>query len=195
MPRPTRGADPTAVPTRPNALTAFRLARHHFIEGRRWEMQELAAELGVNRATLFRWVGNRDDLIADIVWSVTEPTLAAAVAGAKGSGGGRIASALAAFAAAANRAGGFQAFVQREPERALRILTTRAGPFQRRLIEKVESLVREEVESGALNPPLPVHDLAYLLVRIAETFIYSNMIIGEPADALKVEQATTALLR
>src|SRR5690348_8179422 len=44
---------------RPDPMTAFRIARRWFQAGRRIEMQELAAELGVNRATLFRWVGGR----------------------------------------------------------------------------------------------------------------------------------------
>ena len=39
---------------KPDALDAFRVARRWFMGGRRIEMQELAAELGVNRATLFR---------------------------------------------------------------------------------------------------------------------------------------------
>ncbi len=47
----------------PDPMTAFRLARHWFITGRKIEIQELAAELGVNRATLFRWVGSRDELL------------------------------------------------------------------------------------------------------------------------------------
>ena len=43
-----------ATDRRPDPLTAFRVARRWFLAGRRIEMQELAAELGVNRATLFR---------------------------------------------------------------------------------------------------------------------------------------------
>src|SRR6201998_2606433 len=83
---------------RPTPLTAFRIARRWFLGGRRIEMRELAAELGVNRATLFRWVGNRDDLLAEILWSLAEPTLAAAIDDARGRGGRRIATAIGRFA-------------------------------------------------------------------------------------------------
>ena len=83
---------------RPDPLAAFRIAREWFLAGRRIEMRELAAELGVNRATLFRWVGNRDDLLAEILWSLAEPTLAAAIDDAPGHGGQRIATAIGRFA-------------------------------------------------------------------------------------------------
>src|ERR1700756_2927787 len=75
---------------KPDALDAFPIARRWFTSGRRIEMRELAAELGVNRATLFRWVGSRDDLLAEILWSLAEPTLTIAVDRAPGSGRQRI---------------------------------------------------------------------------------------------------------
>ena len=92
--------------------------------GRRIEMQELAAELGVNRATLFRWVGGRDDLLGEILWSLAEPALAAAVEASDGHGAQRITGAIGRFAAMVDQADYLREFLRREPERALRILTT-----------------------------------------------------------------------
>jgi len=184
-----------AAASRPDAMTAFTLARQAFIEGRRVEMQELAAGLGVNRATLFRWVGGRDELLAEVIWSVAEPTFAAAVTAARGTGGQRVAAAVGGFAVAAHESTFFVSFVQREPERALRILTTRASAFQNRLIDLVERLLNEEIEAGRLDPPLPVRDLAIVVVRISETFMYLDMITGDTPDVSKVEQAVAALLR
>jgi Tetracyclin repressor-like, C-terminal domain len=56
---------------------------------------------------------------------------------------------------------------QREPGRALRILTTRAGSVRRRIVSAVEAARQQEIAAGQPGPPLPVHDLAFLLVRIA----------------------------
>src|ERR1700722_20138100 len=89
---------------KPDALAAFRVARRWFQAGRRIEMQELAAELGVNRATLFRWVGSRDDLLGEILWSLAEPTLTAALETAGGSGAQRITGAIGRFAAMLDQA-------------------------------------------------------------------------------------------
>ncbi|TSD99354.1 TetR/AcrR family transcriptional regulator [Skermania sp. ID1734] len=182
-------------PSRPDPLSAFRVARRAFIEGRRIEMQELAATVGVNRATLFRWVGGRDDLLAEVVWSVAEPTFQDAVRGAKGAGAARVASVLGIFSQAVIDSEFFGQWVRSEPERALRLLTTKATPFQSRMTAAVEQLLEAEAGTGRLVLPLPMHDTAYLIVRIAETFIYADMITGETPDAGKVEQAVGALLR
>lgn len=162
--------------------------------GRRIEMRELAAELGVNRATLFRWVGSRDDLLAEIVWSLAEPTLAMATESAPGHGSVRIAGIMDRFTTMLDQADYFREFLRREPERALRMLTTRASTVQQRLVAAVETLLREEITHDRLKPPLPAHDLAYLIVRIVESFLYADIITGEQLDITKAQQAITALL-
>lgn len=182
--------------TRPDALTAFKAARSAFVAGRRIEMQELASELGVSRATLFRWVGGKDQLLAEIVWSVAEPTLARADEAATGlTGGQRITAITTNYAAAVIESPFFFSFVQREPERAMRLLTTRATSFQGRAMDWFEALISDEVDAGHLIPPLPVRDLAYVLVRLAETFIYADAIAGETPDPEKVRLTVGALLR
>jgi len=183
-----------ATDRRPDPLTAFRVARQWFLAGRRIEMQELAAELGVNRATLFRWVGSRDDLLAEILWSLAEPTLTRAIDNSPGNGGQRIATVVGRFATLLDEAAFFRDFLRREPERALRILTTRASTVQARLVSAIETLLCEEITQGRLHAPLPPRDLAYLLVRIVESFLYADIITGEQLDIAKAEQAITALL-
>ena len=42
----------------------------------RIDMSALADELGVNRVTLYRWVGSRDRLLVEVVWSLARETLA-----------------------------------------------------------------------------------------------------------------------
>jgi plasmid maintenance system antidote protein VapI len=65
--------------SRPDAQTAFRTARRAFLAGHRLDMQELASELGVSRATVLRWVGGKDQLVSDIIWSITVPMFQTAV--------------------------------------------------------------------------------------------------------------------
>jgi AcrR family transcriptional regulator len=179
---------------RPDALTAFKLARRAFMAGDRIEMRELASRLDVSRATIFRWVGSRDELLAQVIWSVSAPTLDRVVeAEDRLRGGARIAAVMAGFAAATIASEPFMGFVQREPERALRLLTTKATFFQSRMIERVEALLQEEVDAGHLDLPLPVHDMAYLTVRITETFVYADVIAGETPDPEKVRNAMGAL--
>ena len=159
-------------------------------------MQDLAAELGVSRATLFRWVGAKEQLLAEVIWSIARPTFEQAVTDARGKRGPqRIAAVLSDFAAASIRSDPFMKFVQREPERALRLLTTRSSDFQARLLGLIEVLLQEEIDAGRVNPPLPLHDLAYLVLRVTEAFVYADAIAGVPPDPTKVRQAIRALLR
>jgi AcrR family transcriptional regulator len=179
---------------KPNALDAFRVARRWFMAGRRIEMQELAAELGVNRATLFRWVGGRDQLLGEILWSLAEPALDAAVEASDGHGAQRITGAIGRFAAMVDQADFLREFLRREPERALRILTTRAGTVQARLVGAIDTLLNDEISQGNLRSPLPLRDLAYVIVRIVESFLYAEFITSEEPDIAMAELAVGALL-
>ncbi|SDX81095.1 hypothetical protein SAMN05421504_103938 [Amycolatopsis xylanica] len=185
----------TERPERPDALYAFAIARSWFLQGRRVDLRELSTELEISRATLFRWVGNRDQLLGEILWSITEDVFEARSKSATGTGAERLADAIGSFVRTVNEAEAFREFVRREPERALRILTTKASVVQSRIIAKLEELLEAEVREGGLNPPLPVPDLAYLIVRIGESFIYTDIITGEEPDAAKAQAAIEALLR
>jgi AcrR family transcriptional regulator len=179
---------------RPDALHAFRVARRWFLDGRRVDVGELATELEISRATLFRWVGNRDQLLGEILWSMTEDVFNARSQAAQGTGAERIADVVGEFVRTVNDAPAFRAFLLREPERALRILTTKASVIQGRTMSKLEELLNAEIEAGELSPPLPVPDLAYLIVRIAESFIYTDVITGGDPDATKARAAIATLL-
>src|ERR687897_998933 len=61
---------------RPTPLDAFRLARRKFLAAERIDMSALAEELEVNRVTLYRWVGSREQLLVEVVWSLGSRTLA-----------------------------------------------------------------------------------------------------------------------
>src|ERR671917_1373250 len=61
---------------RPTPLDAFRLARRKFLAAERIDMSALADDLGVNRVTLYRWVGSREQLLVEIIWSLGSKTLA-----------------------------------------------------------------------------------------------------------------------
>ncbi|WP_199432707.1 QsdR family transcriptional regulator [Qaidamihabitans albus] len=157
-------------------------------------MRELAAELDVSRATLFRRVGNRDRLLGEILWSLAEPVFEDRLRAQRGSGAELVARTVGEFVEVVNADEAFREFLRREPERALRVLTTKASVVQRRTITKLAEVLDTEIRAGRLTPPLPVPDLAYLVVRIAESFLYTDVITGEQPDAAKARQAVMALL-
>jgi AcrR family transcriptional regulator len=181
--------------SKPTALDAFNAARRKFIAGERIEMQALAEEVGTSRVTLHRWVGSRDLLLGEILWSLTEPTLADARKATRRHGGAGIAEAWGRFLRTVNDAAFMRSFLEREPEIALRVLTTKSSPLQARLVDAVSEMIEAEVDAERLKAPMEVHDLAYVVVRLGESFVYSDVITGGEPDPTKAEQATAALLR
>ncbi|GAA4683325.1 QsdR family transcriptional regulator [Gordonia humi] len=170
------------------------IARERFVSGQRLEVGDIAAAAGVNRSTVYRRFHGRDGLIAEVIWSLTELSMAAADRRAHGVGGARIVSMMHGFATLAIGADYFRAFFNQDVERAWRIMTTRAGGVQPRIVDRVAESIAVEVDAGRLHPPLPVGDLALILVRITETFVYATAITGEEPDADKVAQACGAML-
>lgn len=155
-------------------------------------MGPLADELGVSRVTLNRWVGSRDKLLGEVNWSLAEISLRDARAQAGGSGADAVADTVEVFARAVLAADFMQAFLKRETDIALRILTTSHSDLQENVIGFIEQLLREELNSPPAS--LDFADLAYLVVRISESFIYVDMITGGQPDPAKIGHALRALL-
>ncbi len=173
----------------PDTVAAFRAAREIFIEGQRIDMGRLATQLGIDRTSLFRWVGNRDSLLSEVLWSLAVPTLSQADRASAGRrGADRVVSVLTLFAENLITAGYFRSFLSREPARGLRLLTTKESEIQRRYVAVVEHLVRAELGE---QPP----DLAYLLVRISESFTYADLITGDAPSAERARAAFELVLR
>src|SRR3978361_1769694 len=65
----------TGTRRRPEPADALRLARHRFRDGERVDMTALAEELGINRVTLYRWVGSRDSLLVEVLCALADRVL------------------------------------------------------------------------------------------------------------------------
>jgi AcrR family transcriptional regulator len=185
---------------RPTALDAFRLARRTFLAGDRIDMQALARTLSVDRATLYRWVGSRDQLLTEILWSLIEPTISK-LRDKHGSARAAVATGQSPAAAVVTDTvrgvianPGMQRFLDREGDLALRLLTTRASDFETRLIALIGELISEETSTGRLNAAVPLDDLPYVLVRIMESYIYLGLITGEHPDPDRAARVINALL-
>jgi len=180
----------------PDAVRAFDAARTTFTAGRRIDMGALAGALGIDRTSLFRWVGNRDALLSEVLWSLATPTLAQAEhATADEHGGARVAGILTHFVDDLITADYFRDFLRREPARALRLLTTKESPIQRRYVATADWLVRRDLGEAPLGGAIAPAELAYLLVRLSESFSYADLIAGDVPRADRARTAFRLLLR
>ncbi|GIG70051.1 QsdR family transcriptional regulator [Phytomonospora endophytica] len=182
--------------THADTARALRLARETFIGGERVDMGALAAALGVDRTSLFRWVGNRDALLSEVLWSLAVPTLLQAEDAAEDlAGAERVAALLIAFIDDLIRAEYFRVFLRREPARALRLLTTADSPIQRRYLATTAWVVRRDLGEEPFDGTIAPEELAYLLVRVSESFTYADLITGEEPSAERAGTAIRHLLR
>lgn len=180
------GAKAKATP-----LDAFQLARRKWLAGERIDIGALARELGVGRATMFRWVGSRELLLGEIIWSIQQPYIEKGRAGLKSRGAEYVAAMCERTMQATLTFPPLRRFIEADPELALRVLTSKSSTVQSRNVELVRGALEKQVELGYLKPPLPVDTLAYVIVRIGEAFVYADVISGrEPA----IDQASAAIL-
>ena len=177
-----------------SALDAFNLARRRFQAGERIEVGALAQELSVNRVTLYRWVGTREALLVEVIWSLTQPTLALEYEHAPGRGGARIAHAVTHFIHATLDHPGMHRFLEEEGEYAMRLLTSANAGFQPRLIDAVQQMLADETKAGNLDLPVDLGDLAYVIVRLSESYVYTKYITGERPNPDRAQPILELLL-
>ena len=87
-----------------------------------------------------------------------------------------------------------QRFLEHDPAYALRVLTSKESTVQRRGIEAIRELLEEQVQGGALDTPADLDDLAYVIIRIGESFLYSDLIIGREPEVAKAGLMVRLLL-
>jgi AcrR family transcriptional regulator len=176
-------------------VDGFALARRRFLAGERLSPERLAGELGISRATAYRRFGNAEQLAGEVIARLAEDTFRRTTQEARGRGADRVVDHLARGMRyiASNRA--YRAFLERDPQKALWIVTSQAGPVQARVIALNEALLEEEVAKRNLRLPVDAHTMAYALVRIVEAFLYADMITGEKPDFDKATQILSLMLR
>ncbi|WP_339842622.1 QsdR family transcriptional regulator [uncultured Halopseudomonas sp.] len=183
-----RKSDERATP-----MTAFRMARRWWLEGRRLNLSLLAEELGVGRATLMRWVGNKDLLMGEILWSeykrLYDEAIEQAEADPKLKGIDFLAQIYTDINVALINAKPMHDFMRAEPQWGLQLLTSNVSGLQSRLIETWRKLFEDQIQAGLINPEMDADSLAYFIIRIGEGAIYCDLICGRTPDP---EPAKTA---
>jgi AcrR family transcriptional regulator len=188
---------PPDVPGRRNPAgpaAALAAASAHYLRGEPIDMSALAAELGVGRATLYRWVGSREQLLGSVLAEMTERTYQVAVRGVGGVGAERILTVLERFMSAVVTAAPLKAFTEREPRLFIR-LATMPGTIEDRATELLTRELQAEIDRGALRVPLPTRTLAQAIVRVADSFMYAHYLGGNRPEIDRALEVVQLLLR
>ena len=187
----------TNRPGRPAAAArddALALATERFLAGERIDVQSIARELGLARATMHRWFGTREFLVGETLAVLAEGRLEVHRRRVPGTGARALVDSFDAFNRELVASRGLRIWLEREQERALRVLTSSGGIVQPRMVLKIERLIVAEVESGAFAPTAEPASLAYAIVRLAESFLYNDAIVGIRGDVARLREVQAALL-
>jgi AcrR family transcriptional regulator len=190
--------DPAASLSRTQATPAgaFRAARRMFLAGQRLDMRSLAAELEISRATLYRWCGDRERLLSDVLWSLSHHLFERAKADhPRHTGAKRVLAVFRQHTQGIVRAEPLRVFLQQETHAALRLLTTESGGVQPRTVRDLAVLLREEQEAGSLILRADGDSLAYAIVRMTEGFIYHDTVVGAEPDVDRAAGIVALLLQ
>jgi len=187
----------TGRPGRPAAATreaALALATDRFLAGERVDVRAIASELGLARATMHRWFGTRASLLGEVLAELAEERLRVIRARTRATGADALLECFDAFNRELVATMGLRALLVQEQERALHILTSSGGIVQPRMVAAIERLICAEVDDGAFTPTLPPGTLAYAIVRLAESFLYNDAIIGIRGDTERLLEVQALLL-
>jgi len=161
----------------------------------------LAAELGISRVTLFRRVGNRDAILGEALWWLAERTLhqAAEDHDARSRADGdpdrlRSLAVIEDFRSVLGTAPALRRLIDDEPATALRILTDPRGRVQPRMIEAYTALFERDVEARGLTSEVPLPLLSYAVVRLGESFLYSDVMVSREPDLRAAATVCDALV-
>lgn len=178
------------APARATPKDLFDLALAWWTKGERFDIGRMAQELGVSRATVFRWAGSRELLYGEVISSLFESALAAARSQSRGTGPALVAEMTQRLLHRLMADEALRRFVQKDAEYAMRILMSKSSTVEQRCAASVRAALVEGVRDGHIRPAMDLDALAYVIIRIGESFLYRDAITGDPPD---VESAITAI--
>jgi AcrR family transcriptional regulator len=191
----------TSAPSRPRGRPAaasrndvLKRATRRYLHGKRIDVQAIAAELGLGRATIYRWFGTREELIGEVLVRAAEPLLDEARKSARGKGGAALLDTFDRFNRSLAEAPALRRFLETEREAAMRIITSCAGVVQPRMVAGIAEVIQQEVDAGHYDPPVETETLAYAIVKLAEAFLFNDAVAGIRGDVDRLRDVEAAML-
>jgi len=180
-----------AVPDAQGAIRAPRLSPEHvlgvarrvFMASGTLEMQSLARELGIGRATLYRWRGGREALLSEVIVSLGVANLRHAEADTPGPAGAeRLCAIHDLHLRRISDSPAMRAFIRAEPDVASRVLLDGKGAVHVGVTAALAGLIRRQEEQSSWRSPVEPASLAAAVSRLSEAFLYSDLIAHDRPD-------------
>ena len=167
------------------AAAVLRAARRVFLATGGLEMRALARELGIGRATLYRWRGGRDALLGEVIASLGIANLRRVEQEVDlPHGPDRLCAIHAEHLRRVGESPAMQGFIRAEPDTASRLLLDANGRVHMDMKAALADLVRRESAGSGWTPPVDPETLAAAVSRLSEAFLYSELIAHDSSDVV-----------
>lgn len=168
----------------------LRGAALHFLHHSTLDMDLLARELSVSRATLYRAAGSRDKLLGEVFGAVSRRLfeMARARVGTV-SGPEDVIAVTRVFVGLLDAATPLRTFIAEDPQVASRVLFTTAGNVMGRSVQEQTEVFRLAGVGGENT-----EGLAFLYVRLVESVIFARLLGAGPVSLADAEPALRALI-
>mgnify|MGYP001347468317 CR=1 FL=1 len=171
---------------------AVRLARRHYLAKERIDMQSLASELGIGRTTLYRWVGDRDTLISDMLSEMVVEVIRTATGEAEGSDLDRVIDGMRRFMETSARFEPLRHLVQTEPELGLRVMLAPGSGVSRAITAEL----RAEIERARPGwPDEKVEEIADVLTQVGMAYEWGNIAVRSEPEIERAMRAMELVVR
>lgn len=138
----------------------------------RVDLVELASICEVNRATLYRWFGSRDALLAEVLWRLSMRIVHQVIKDIPGTPLSGLMLSIQGYLKIVSTHKGQTHFLKNEPEVAARVLFTGEYSIRNRLINVLLEYLPKYRAFKEGDPQ--VRTLAVAIVRLGETFLYGD---------------------
>jgi AcrR family transcriptional regulator len=169
-----------------------KLARWHYLAQERVDMQSLANELGIGRTTLYRWVGDRDSLISEMLSRTVVEVIRTAIDEAEGEGLERMLDGIRRFMVVSSGFAPLRHLVQNEPELGLRVMLAPGSGVSQAIIGELRSVIE------ATRPDWKgekAADLADVLTQIGMAYEWGNIAVRSEPEIDRAIRAMETLVR
>jgi AcrR family transcriptional regulator len=194
MGTPTSTGTKRGRPATASAEDVVRVVRGQYLNGQRVDLTVVARELGLGRATIYRWFGSREALISEAIYQEFELLFDRKRTTVQGSGPTWLLDVFDAINRALSRSTALRRLLEQEQQVGLRLLTSSGGGVQPRVVACVRSLIEAQITAGNYRPSMSPDTLAYALVRLMEAFLYNDAAAGIRGDHVRMREVQAALL-
>ena len=160
-----------------NADDVVRAAAKAYLECRPLDMSALAADVGLSRATLYRRIGNHDELVGMVLAEQTERTFQHCVDSVSLDGLDRVRAVFERFMYAVVGAEPVRAFIARDPLLFIRIVLAPG-----RVEQRATTLFAKLLTESGVEFSVPTAVLAQAIVRIGDSFMYTHLLGGHEPE-------------